>query len=84
MSASTVVDTLQSSSLSDRVECLSGHTYADRPITLITAGQKRQIVEVLARWQIPGARFFRVQVDDRSVFELCYDEMSDEWQIVHV
>ena len=84
MSASTAVASLQASSLSDRVECLSGNTYADRPITLISAGQKHPIVEVLARWQIPGARCFRVRVDDQSIFELCYHETRDEWQIVNV
>lgn len=71
-------------SAADRVECLSGHTYADRPIALISNGQKRQIVEILTRWQKPGARCFRVCVDDGTVFELCYDEAIDEWQVVEV
>jgi hypothetical protein len=71
-------------SAADRVECHSGYTYADRPIALISKGQKRQIVEILTRWQIPGAHCFRVRVDDGAVVELCYDEVSDEWQVVEV
>jgi translation initiation factor IF-1 len=71
-------------STSYRVECLSGHTYAGRPVALISKGQKRQIVEILTRWQKPGARCFRVRLDDGVVFELCYDETSDEWQVVEV
>lgn len=84
MSTSTALGDHQRSALPDRVECHSGHTYAERPITLISKGQKRQIKEILARWQIPGARCFRVRVDDDAIYELCYDEARDEWQIVHV
>ncbi|MEJ2550619.1 MAG: hypothetical protein P8Z34_08045 [Anaerolineales bacterium] len=76
--------TLESRQTPDRVACLSGHTYADRPIALVYRGQRIQVVEILARWQIPGARCFRVRGDDESIFELCYEEMSDEWQIVPV
>ncbi len=71
-------------SAANRVECHSGYTYADRPITLISKGQRRQIIEILTRWQIPDARCFRVRVGDGAVFELCYDEVSDEWQVVEV
>ena len=84
MSPKVGLDNQQTSSQSDHVECHSGYTYADHPIALISKGQKRQIVEILAQWKIPGARCFRVRVDDESVFELCYDEMRDEWQIVNV
>lgn len=84
MSTNTALDDQQASPLPDRVECLSGYTYADRPIAFISMGQKRRIKEILARWQIPGARRFRVRVDDDDTFELCYDEMRDEWQIVNV
>ena len=71
-------------SSADRVECHSGHTYADRPVALISKGTKRQIVEILTRWQIPGARCFRVRVRDGAFFELCYDEASDEWKVVEI
>ncbi len=73
---------LESRQTGDRVRCLSGHTYADRPTAIIYRGQERQIVEILDRWQIPGARCFRVRVDGDAIFELCYEEMNDEWQIV--
>jgi len=67
-----------------RVECHSGHTYAERPFALVSKGHHRQIVEILARWKLPGARCFRVRVDDGAVLELCYEEVSDEWKAVVV
>ncbi len=82
MSTHTALESQQIASAADHVECHSGYTYADRPTVLIYRGQKRQIIEILARWHIPGGRCFRVCLDDDAIFELCYAEMSDEWQIV--
>ena len=73
---------LESRQTGDRVRCLSGHTFADRPTAVIHRGQELHVVEILDRWQIPDARCFRVRVDDDAIFEFCYEEMSDEWQIV--
>jgi hypothetical protein len=83
MPANPAADTLRPLSVQDQVECHSGHTYAERPVALVFAGQRREIVEVLASWQIPGARCFRILADDLSTYELCYDEIHDEWQIIH-
>ncbi len=63
------------------VECLSGHTYAERPIALWWEGERLNIVEIVARWRIPGGRRFRVQAENDQIFELCYSEQQDEWQV---
>ena len=63
------------------VECLSGHTYAERPIALWWEGERLNIVEIVARWRIPGGYRFRVQAEDDQIFELCYSELQDEWQV---
>ncbi|MEE9513048.1 MAG: hypothetical protein V3V46_03135 [Anaerolineales bacterium] len=63
------------------VECLSSHTYAERPIALWWEGERLNIVEIVARWRIPGGRRFRVQAENNQVFELCYIELQDEWQV---
>jgi hypothetical protein len=63
------------------VECHSGYTYADRPIALRWEGERLPIVEIEARWRIPGGQRFRVRVEDGRVFELFYGELYDEWRI---
>ena len=63
------------------VECLSGHTYAERPISLWWEGERLNIVEIVARWRIPGGRRFRVQAENDLFFELCYSKQQDEWQV---
>jgi len=63
------------------VECLSGHTYAERPIALWSEGERLIIVEIVAQWRIPGGRRFRVQAENDQFFELCYSEQQDEWQV---
>lgn len=63
------------------VECLSGHTYAERPIALWWDGERLNIVEIEARWRIPGGRRFRVQAENSQFFDLCYVELQDEWQV---
>ena len=63
------------------VECLSGHTYAERPIALWWEGERLNIIEIEARWRIPGGRRFRVQAETGQIFDLCYIELQDEWRI---
>lgn len=63
------------------VECHSGYTYAERPTALFYDGQRLPIVEIEARWRIPGGRKFRVRVEDGRIFELFYGELYDEWRV---
>jgi hypothetical protein len=63
------------------VECHSSYTYAERPVAFRWEDERLEIVEILARWRIPGALCFRVNVHDGRVFELFYGELYDEWRI---
>ncbi len=63
------------------VECLSGFTYAERPIALWWEGERLEIVEIEARWRIPGGRRFRVLAENGQIFELRYVELQDGWQV---
>lgn len=63
------------------VECHSGYTYAERPISLQWQGEKLAISEILETWRIPGGRKFRVVTEDERAFELFYGELYDEWRI---
>jgi hypothetical protein len=66
---------------SERVECHSGYTYAERPIALHWQGGRLSIETIEAHWRIPGGTCFRVRTEDGQVFELCYSERHDEWRI---
>ena len=66
---------------SEKVECLSGHTYADRPIAIYWDEQRLLIDTIEASWRIPGGRRFRIRTEDDREFELNYLENEDEWSI---
>lgn len=63
------------------VECHSGYEYAERPTALRWEGERLEIVEIIARWRIPGGKRFRVRTADDQVFELFYGELYDEWRV---
>jgi hypothetical protein len=63
------------------VECHSGYTYAERPVALHWEDVRLEILEIEARWRIPGGLRFRVRVEDGRVFELFYGELYDEWRV---
>lgn len=65
----------------ERVECHSGTTYGERPISFYWEGERLLIVEIEARWRLPDGRKFRVLVEDGRTFELRYIEQADEWRI---
>jgi len=62
-----------------KVTCYSGHTYAERPESLIWGGVERKVKQIEKEWQEPGARLFKVVTEDSRVFVLSYNERGDEW-----
>ena len=62
-----------------RINCYSGHTYAERPHSFLWQGTEYKIKEIEKAWQEPGKRLFKVITEDRKSFELCYDETNDQW-----
>jgi hypothetical protein len=62
-----------------KVVCYSGHTYAERPMSLIWEGIEHKVKEVEKEWQEPGARLFKVRIEDGRLFILSYNERGDEW-----
>ena len=63
----------------EKVECRSDSEYAERPLSLVWDGQRREIAEIVARWRGPGEKGFRVKTVDGDAFELTYREGPDEW-----
>ena len=66
----------------DRVECYSGHIYAQEPRIVHWQGLRYPVAQVEERWRTPAGPAFRVQTESGTVFDLQYDELEDEWLIV--
>ncbi len=67
--------------MSELVECLSGYTYAEKPMALTWEAKRLEIAEILAEWRTPQAKHFRVRVCDGQTFELSWCETALDWQI---
>jgi hypothetical protein len=64
-----------------RVECYSGHTYAEEPRTVIGPEGRAEVAEVLRRWREPEGPAFRVRLSDGAIRTLVYHEAIDQWFI---
>jgi hypothetical protein len=65
----------------DTVECHSGFTYAEKPVAIIWKGRRLEVDAILASWNSPDEKCFRVLAGGRRVFDLIYHENENEWQI---
>jgi hypothetical protein len=70
--------------MSDRVECHSGHTYAQRPTALWWEGARLEVAAVTAEWRTPEGKCFRVRTSDGRMFEVEYSESQDRWSILPI
>ncbi len=66
------------------VECYSGQEYPERPMAFNWGGERLEIVEILAQWRAPEGKRFRVRTEEQGIFELVYEEASDQWSIHHL
>jgi hypothetical protein len=64
-----------------RVECISSHTYAERPIAFWWEGERQEVKLIENQWRTPAGVGFRVRTVQGQVFELFYGENEDEWTI---
>ena len=67
-----------------KVNCYSGHTYAERPSSFLWQGIQYEVQEIEKEWQEPGARYFRVRTADNKLFQLCYNEIAKQWSLVEL
>ena len=67
-----------------KVNCYSGHTYAEEPRSFEWEGAEYEVVEVEKVWVGPGVRHFQVRTRDNKLFQLCYNEKEDRWSLIEV
>ena len=62
-----------------QVTCYSGYTYPERPVSIVWEGIEHKVKQIEKEWQEPGARLFKVRIEDGRLFILSYNERGDEW-----
>ena len=64
-----------------RVECFSGHIYAQRPVAFVWQDERLEVSEVEAEWHTAAGKRFWVLTTVGERFELDYLTAEDEWSI---
>jgi surfactin synthase thioesterase subunit len=64
-----------------RVECYSGHRYAQRPVAIIWGEERLEVSEVEAEWHTTEGKRFWVRIVDGRGFALSYSTEKDEWEV---
>jgi len=67
-----------------KVNCYSGHTYAERPVSFQWQGIEYEVEEIEKSWQEPGERHFQVRTQDNKLFKLWYNEGKRQWSIIEL
>ena len=67
-----------------KVNCYSGHTYAERPMSFELEGIEYEVEKTEKEWQEPGERHFQVRTGDNKLFQLCYNEVKDQWSLIEL
>ncbi len=67
-----------------KVNCYSGHTYAEEPRSFLWEGIEYEVEEIEKSWQEPGKRCFKVRTMDNKLFQLCYNETEKQWSLIEV
>lgn len=62
-----------------RVNCYSGHTYADRPGSFLWEGVEYKVAAIEKSWQEPGEKHFLIRTKNSKMFKLCYNETQQQW-----
>ena len=67
-----------------KVNCYSGHTYAEEPRSFLWEGIEYEVQEIEKAWQEPGEKHFRVHTKDNKLFQLCYNETEKQWSLIEL
>ena len=59
-----------------KVNCYSGYTYAERPVSFLWGGIEYEVEEIERAWLEPVERYFQVRTKDNKLFNLCYNEVE--------
>ena len=67
-----------------KVNCYSGRTYAERPLSFTWEDIEYEVTEIETEWRGVGTKNFRVRTKDNKLFQLCYNESRDQWSLTEL
>ncbi len=67
-----------------KVNCYSGHTYAERPKSFLWQGVEYEVEEIEKEWLEPGEKYFQVRTGGNKLFRLCYNEIEKRWSLTEL
>ena len=67
-----------------KVNCYSGHIYAEQPRSFLWEGIEHEVETIEKVWLEPGERHFQVRTKYNKMFQLCYNETEDQWSLIEV
>ncbi|MFC1986190.1 hypothetical protein ACFLWC_04265 [Chloroflexota bacterium] len=67
-----------------KVNCYSGHTYAERPRSFEWQSTDYEIEQIEKAWLEPGERHFQVRTKNNKLFQLCYNEVETQWSLIEL
>ncbi len=67
-----------------KVNCYSGHTYAERPESFQWQDTVYEIHKVEKEWLESGERYFQVRTGGNKIFRLCYNETNKQWSLTEL
>ena len=67
-----------------KVNCYSGHTYAESPRSFEWEGVAYGVDEIEKAWREPGEKHFQVRTRENKLFRLCYNETQKQWAITEL
>ncbi len=63
------------------VECYAGYRGEETPRRFLMGEKFIEVRDVLDQWLSPDHRYFKVSGEDGSVYILCHDSKSFEWEL---
>ena len=67
-----------------KVNCYSGHIYAERPTSFLWQGTEYEVKEIEKAWQEPAARHFQIRTRGNKLFRLYYSERHEQWSLTEL
>lgn len=67
-----------------KVNCYSGHTYAESPRSFQWEGVAYEVEVIEKTWREPGEKHFQVRTRENKLFKLCYNETQKQWSITEL
>jgi hypothetical protein len=64
------------------VQCYSGRTYAERPISFLWQDKQYEVEEIEQEWLEPGEKHFNIRTKNKQSFHLWYGEKKDQWHLI--